>query len=283
MAFTLTKSKKPWTVSRVIFQIIMILLLIIWTYPLYKLIERSVYGAGLGNYTRVLLQSDTFTVAKGYLYDIPDFWVYLQNSLLVTVLDVTFCLTFVSIAAYAFSKMNFPLKHVLYLLTLVGMMMPSVGFIVPYFIILKNMGLINMAVGLVGPHVAGSIPMSMLLIKNAMDGINNEMCEAAIIDGCSRRGIFFKICLPLAAPAIGTSAIFVFNGSWNDYLLPLVLLNKPEARTLTLLPTMFTAFGGGTNYGIIFASLVLISVPIFVIYLFCQRYMISGLTLGSIK
>jgi ABC-type glycerol-3-phosphate transport system permease component len=282
MAFFRYKGKR-WTLSRILCQIIIVVLLVIWTYPLFKMFQRSLFGLGFGNYTRVLLQSDSFLLSKGYSFEIPDFWIYFKNSFLITICDVSIVLVIVSLAAFAFSKMDFPLKNVLYMMTLIGMMIPGVGFIVPLFIILKNFGLINNPLGLVGPHVAGSVPMSMLLIRNAMDGIHNEMIEAAIIDGCTRRKTFLKICLPLAAPAIGTSAIFIFNGSWNDYLLPLVLLNKPEAKTLTLLPSMFTAFGGNSNYGIIFASLVLISVPIFIIYLFCQRYLVKGLTMGAIK
>jgi ABC-type glycerol-3-phosphate transport system permease component len=274
---------KPWTPGRVIFQIIMALLCLLWSYPLFKMFERSFYGRGLGNYARVLFQADSFLIRKGYSFEIADFWIYFQNSLMITACDMILVLLAVSLGAYAFSKMDFPLKNVLYTLTLIGMMIPGVSFIVPYFAILKNFGVINNPIGLVGPHVAGAVPMSMMLIRNGMDAINNEMVEAAIIDGCSRRRIFWMIGLPLAKPAIGTAAIFVFNGSWNDYLLPLVLLNSPESMTLTLLPSRFTAFGGGTNMGVIFACLTLISIPIFILYLFCQRYMIKGIALGSIK
>lgn len=272
-----------WTVSRILMQIFTILSIVGWAYPIYKMIERSFFGQGFSNYKRVLLQADSFQVSKGYSFEIADFWVYLQNSLMVTAFDMVLVLFIVSFAAFAFSKMDFPFKNVLYVLTLVGMMMPAVGFIVPYFITLKQFGLINNPLGLVGPHVAAGIPMSMMLIRNTMDGINDEMIEAAIIDGCSRRKVFFSMCAPLAKPAIGTAAIFVFKDSWNDYLLPLVLLNSPESMTLTLLPQRFTAFGGGSNYGVIFASLVLISIPIFLLYLFCQRYMVGGVATGTIK
>jgi ABC-type glycerol-3-phosphate transport system permease component len=274
---------KPWTPGRVIIQITIVLFGLLWSYPLFKMFQKSFYGKGIGNYTRVLFQADSFMIRKGYNFEIADFWIYLQNSVLITLCDLVLVLIVVSLGAYAFSKMEFPLKNILYIMTLIGMMIPGVSFIVPYFAILKNFGIIDNPIGLVGPHVAGAVPMSMMLIKNGMDSINNEMIEAAIIDGCTRKRIFLQICIPLAKPAIGTAAIFVFNGSWNDYLLPLVLLNSPESMTMTLLPQRFTAFGGGTNMGVIFACLVLISIPIFVLYLFCQRYMVRGLALGSIK
>lgn len=272
-----------WTAGRIAAQLFFLICAVVWTYPIYKMLERSLAGVGLGNYSRILFQADSFMISKGYSFEIPDFWVYLQNSCIITVLDMLIVLTIVSFAAFAFSKMDFPFKNVLYLLTLVGMMMPAVGFIVPYFITLKNLHLINNPVGLVGPHVAAAIPLTMMIIRNSMDGINDEMIEAAVIDGCTRRRVFTSMCLPLVKPAIGTAAIFAFKDSWNDYLLPLVLLNSPEAMTLTLLPQKFTAFGGGSNYGVIFASLVLVSIPIFILYLFCQRYMVYGISAGTIK
>ncbi|AEE95411.1 carbohydrate ABC transporter permease [Mahella australiensis] len=272
-----------WSAGRIVSQIFIILMTVIWIYPIYKMIERSFFGQGWGNYQRVLFQADSFTIAKGYNAEIADFWIYLKNSLMVTGIDMILILVCVSLAAFAFSKMDFPGNNVLYILTLIGMMMPAAGFIVPYFITLKTIGLTNNPFGLVGPHVAASIPMSMLIIRNSMDAVNDEMIESAIIDGCSKIRVFISMCIPLCKPAIGTAAIFAFMGSWNDYLLPLVLLNSPESMTITLLPQRFTAFGGGSNYGVIFASLVLISIPIFIIYLFCQRYIQSGIATGTIK
>ena len=134
-----------------------------------------------------------------------------------------------------------------------------------------------------GPHVAAAIPMSMMLIRNAMDEISDEMIEASIIDGCPRRKVFTKMMLPLTKPAIATALIFAFMSSWNDYLLPLVMINRADEMTLTLLPQKFTAFAGVSNVGTIFASLVLLCVPIFIIYLFAQKYMVAGMAAGTIK
>ncbi len=282
-SLTISASGRLTSSGYIIGQIFLLLTSIIWIFPIYKMFERSLYGNGFGNYKRILFQADSFTRQKGYSAEIADFWVYLGNSVTVTLIDMVLILGLVSIAAYAFSKMDFPGKEVLYILTLIGMMMPAAGFVVPYFITLKKFGLINTIYSLIGPHVAAAVPMSMMIIRNSMDDINDEMVEASIIDGCTRFGVFRTMMLPLAKPAIGTAAIFAFMGSWNDYLLPLVLLNKSESMTLTLLPQRFSAFGGGSNYGVIFASLVLISIPIFLIYLLCQRYLTEGMAAGTIK
>lgn len=277
------KEKKKWTYVDVIQQIFLVIVFIIWLYPIYKMLIESLKGGGIGNYHRILFEYDSFTVAKGFRCDIADFWVNLKNSLVVTAIDMALILLVVTLAAYAFAKMDFPGKNVLYIMTILGMMMPAAGFIVPYFIVSKNIGLLNTVFCLVGPHVSAAIPMSMIIIRNNMDAVNDEMIEAAIIDGCGKGRVFTKMMLPLCKPAIATASIFAFMGSWNDYLLPLVMLNKAENMTLTLLPQKFMAYGGGSNMHVIFACLVMISLPIFLLYCFAQKYMISGMTAGTIK
>lgn len=266
-----TLRKKPGkkiTVGQVLLQLFLILVLIIWVFPLTIMVRRSLIGQGFANYIKVVTDSD--------------FFMFLKNSVVVAALDIFFMVVCVSLAAFAFSKMDFKGRGVLYILTLLGMMMPAAGFIVPYFITLKNLGLMNQY-GLVGPHVAGAIPMSMMIIRNSFDEIEDEMIEAAIIDGCNRVSVFTKMMLPLGRNAIATAVIFAFLGSWNDYLMPMVLLQKPEYMTLMLLPDRYRGFGGGDNVGVIFASLVLISVPIFIVYLTCQKFLQKGISAGTIK
>lgn len=277
------KEKKKWTAADIVQQIFLIAVFVVWLYPIYKMLTESFKGGGIGNYHRILFEFDSFTKAKGFQYNIADFWVYLKNSAAITAMDMFFILLVVTLAAYAFAKMDFPGKNILYILTILGMMMPAAGFIVPYFIVSKKLGLLNTIFCLIGPHVSAAIPMSMLIIRNNMEAVNDEMIEAAIIDGCGKGRVFTKMMIPLCKPAIATASVFAFMGSWNDYLLPLVMINKAENMTLTLLPQKFTAFGGGSNMHVIFACLVMISIPIFVLYCFAQKYMISGMAAGTIK
>lgn len=283
MAKKTQNEKMRWKSGDVALQIFLILVCLLWIYPIFKMIQESLKGGGLQNYHRILFEYDSFTTAKGYSANIADFWIYLKNSVLITGIDVVLVLVVVTLAAYAFAKMDFPGKQVLYILTIIGMMMPTAGFIVPYFIVSKSLGLINSIFSLIGPHVSAAIPMNMLIIRNNMETINDEMIEASIIDGCGRWKVFTTMILPLCKPSIATATIFAFMGSWNDYLLPLVMINQEESMTLTMLPQKFTAFGGGTNMHVIFACLVLISLPIFALYCFAQKYMISGISTGTIK
>ena len=275
--------KQKVTIGKVIAQVFCIIMLVIWIYPLYKIIEISLSNNGFENYSKVLFEADSFTKAKGFIFDIANFWIYLKNSVVVTMIDMILVLSITLLAAYAFSKMTFKGKEVLYILTLVGMMMPAAGFIVPYFTSAKAIGLLNTKYCLIGPHVAASIPMSMMIMRNSIDEINDEMIEASVIDGCSKWKIFIKMIIPLSKPALATSIIFAFINSWNDYILPLVMVNKESEMTLTLLPQKYTAWTGVSQTGTIFACLVLVSIPVFLIYLFAQKYMQVGITAGTIK
>ena len=124
--------------------------------------------------------------------------------------------------------------------------------------------------------------IKIIQISFRSGGIENYK-RVLFIDGCPRRKVFTKMMLPLTKPAIATALIFAFMSSWNDYLLPLVMINRADEMTLTLLPQKFTAFAGVSNVGTIFASLVLLCVPIFIIYLFAQKYMVAGMAAGTIK
>ncbi len=265
---SLSPKRKRVTPGQILLQIFLLIILAVWVAPLTIMVRRSFIGQGFDNYIKVVTDAD--------------FFMFLKNSVMVAALDIFLMVVCVSLAAFAFSKMEFRGRGLLYILTLLGMMMPAAGFIVPYFITLKSLGLMNQF-GLVGPHVAASIPMSMMIIRNSFMDIEDEMIEASVIDGCSRIGVFTQMILPLGRNAIATAVIFAFLGSWNDYLMPLVLLQKPEYMTLTLLPDRYKGFGGGDNVGVIFAALVLISVPIFIVYLTCQKFLQRGISAGTIK
>jgi raffinose/stachyose/melibiose transport system permease protein len=249
-------------------QLFILFLGLLWIYPVGQMFLTSLKDGAVSNYTTVITQ--------------PGFYRYFLNSGIVSSLDIVLTLTVVTLAAYAFSKLQFPFKNVLFILAIIGMMIPAAGFIIPWFLTTKQIGLINNPLGLVGPHVAGGIPFGLLLIKAYFDEIPKEISEAATIDGCSKFRIFRSIILPLGRPVIATVAIYTFLGSWNSYILPLIFLQDQEMMTVTLMPQKFMAFAG-SDYGKIYAALVMISLPIFLVYLFGQKYLERGLMAGSVK
>ncbi|GLX66058.1 carbohydrate ABC transporter permease [Paenibacillus glycanilyticus] len=255
-------------IGRTIVQVIIVVMGIGWLYPLVRMLLKSLEGGFVNNYSAV------FTDPGVYRY----FW----NSIVVASMDIVLTLTCVTLAAYAFARLRFPFRTPLFLLIIIGMMIPGAGFIIPWFMTIKKLGLIDNPLSLVGPHVAGGIPFGLMLIRTFFEGIPKEINEAAIIDGASKHVIFRRIYLPLGMPAIATVTIYTFLGSWNDYLLPLIFLQNEAAMTVTLLPQKFVVFAG-TNYGKISAALMAISIPIFLVYLFGQRFLEKGLTAGSVK
>ena len=126
------------------------------------------------------------------------------------------------------------------------------------------------------------MPFGLLVIKNYMDDIPNDIVEASVLDGCSNFTIYWRIVLPLSLPALAAVTIFTFLNAWNEFLLPLVALRKNDLLPVTKLPTFFLG-QFARNYHVFFASLVGITLPVVIVYVLLQKYFIKGLTAGAIK
>ncbi|NOU98397.1 ABC transporter permease subunit [Paenibacillus sp. LMG 31456] len=261
----LTDSSKKTTI---IAQLILTVLAAVFATPLVIMLMVSFQGEGLGNYIAVLTHPA-----------IPRFFL---NSLIVSVCTIVlvFCITL--LAAYAFSKLEIPAKGALFNLILMGLMIPSVALIVPLFLIVKNLGLFNNYFSLIGPICAFTLPFTLLLSKNFMDDLPNQLLDAARIDGCGSFKALLFIIAPLCKPMSVVVIIWGFLNSWNEYFLALVFMRKESMQTITQAPQFFTdAYSSDT--GKIFAALVLISIPVVVLYLSLQKYFEDGMTTGSIK
>jgi len=217
-----------------------------------------------------------------YIFTQTSLLTYIKNSAIVTFATTAIILLCASLAAYAFSRLQFFLKEVWYPLFLMGLMLPFVVVLVPLFHIENSLHLFNNYLGLIYPYVGFGLPFAILLLKNYFDTIPREMEEAAIVDGASRLRIFVSIVLPLTKPALATVAIFQSVGSWNEFLLALLFMTKDAMRTVPLAIIPFIGqFGNQTEY--MFALLLVITVPPIVLFLTLQRQFVAGLTAGAIK
>ncbi|WP_127585563.1 carbohydrate ABC transporter permease [Paenibacillus koleovorans] len=241
---------------------------LIWAVPLAYLLWYSWDGAGWGNYDAVI-RLDLF----------PRFLI---NSVIVAVCVVSILLIVVALAAFGFSKMKFPGRHLLFNLALVGMMIPASAMLVPLFQTIKGLGWMNSYMSLIGPEVALMAPFALLITRNFFDEIPNELFEAARIDGAGTMSQFVRIILPLGVPILATAGIIVFLHSWNEYLMPLAFINDKSMLTITMAPQYFIE-EYTADYNKVFAAMVLMSVPIVVLYLFGQKYLQRGLTSGALK
>jgi ABC-type glycerol-3-phosphate transport system permease component len=187
----------------------------------------------------------------------------------VTVLNVFFC----ALAGYAFARLNFPGRTVLFLAVLATLMIPLQVTLIPKFIIMKQFGLINTYPGVILPNI--STAAGIFLMTQFMKAIPHELEEAAVIDGASKWTVFTRVILPLSAPALTSLAIFSFQGQWNDFLWPLVVLNDPTLFTLPLGIAGFSQeFVQNTNW--VLVGSIFTTIPMVLLVFFFQRFIIKS-------
>jgi multiple sugar transport system permease protein len=212
----------------------------------------------------------------------PLYRQYFLNSAVLALTTLVLALVLGSLAAYGFSRYRFPGGRAMLMGILALLMLPRVTLIVPYFRLAHLVGLYDTLPGLIIVNTAFLLPMSTWLLKGYFDSLPEELEEAAMVDGCVRVQTLWKIMLPLAVPGLIGVGTFVFIGSWNEYLLAVVLTETPRAQTLTVgLAAFFGQYVRDWN-GIMALS-TLASLPLVVIFVFLQRWVVQGLSSGAIK
>jgi arabinogalactan oligomer/maltooligosaccharide transport system permease protein len=208
---------------------------------------------------------------------------WLLNSVIVSLLTTVLGVFLACTAGYAFSRFRFPGRNQGLLLFLVSQMFPGTLMLIPLFIIIvKWLNLGNSFFGLVIVYATTAIPFCVWMLKGYFDTIPYDIEESAIIDGASRQTIFFRIILPLAKPAIAITALFSFMTAWNEFILASVFM---EAESNYTAPVGLRFFVGGfsAQWGYFAAGSIIVSLPVVILFLYLQKYLISGLTAGSVK
>ena len=236
--------------------------------PIVIMLYASFRNGGIQNYLTPLTHS--FFV-RGFL-----------NSAIISVPAVTLVLFIASLTGFALSKLNLIGREIIFPVFLVALMLPVSAIIIQLFLMMIRLNLLNNHLGVILPVVSLTMPFGLLVIKNYMDDIPNDIVEASVIDGCSHFTIYWRIVLPLSLPALSAVTIFSFLNAWNEYLLPLVALRRTDLLPVTRL-TSFFINQFTRNYHMFFASSVIIILPVVVVYVFLQRYFIRGLTAGALK
>ena len=219
---------------------------------------------------------------------------YFVNSLLVTLSGTILTLVVCAMAAYAFSKMRFQGREAIFWLVLGSQMIPGIITLIPSFIVMKNMpfagdndwlgrgghGMINSFAGLIVPAAGGAF--GVFLLRQFFQTIPNELSDAARIDGCGEVGIFGRIVMPLAKPALATLAIFTFQAYWNDFIWPLVMISDDRYRTVQLGLTVFKQ-RFTTDWGPMMAGVTIATAPMILFFFSAQRYFVRGIALSGLK
>jgi multiple sugar transport system permease protein len=206
------------------------------------------------------------------------FSVFLINSILVVLGCIVGNLVSCSMAAYAFARLNFSGKKWWFVIMLTTIMLPIHVIIVPQYIMFSQLGWVNTFIPLILPKILATDAFFVFLMVQFIRGIPRELDEAARLDGCGHPRIFGQVILPLMVPALATTAIFTFIWTWNDFFSQLLYLTKPDMYTVPLALRAFMDATSSTSWGPLFAMSVVSLVPIFLVFLFGQRFLIAGIS-----
>ncbi len=213
---------------------------------------------------------------------VENFHVYLLNSIICAAGTALLTIFLSTTGAYALSKFRFKGKKSVLLSFVVVQMFPGVIIIIPYFILLNNLGLLNSYLGLIAAYSVTALPLCVWMIKGFFDTVPDDLIEAARVDGYSHSQIFRKIMLPLAKPAIAVTTLFAFLAAWNEYVLAYTFMSDESYYTL---PVKIFMYIGGANvkWGTFAAMSVLVSIPVVILFILFQKYLIGGMTKGAVK
>ncbi|NEA28370.1 carbohydrate ABC transporter permease [Actinomadura bangladeshensis] len=211
-----------------------------------------------------------------------DFWRQIGNSVLIAVATTLITVAAAALAAFAFARYAFRGREFFFTLFAMGLMFPPAVAVLPLFVLLRSFGLLDNPLGIVLPQAAFALPVTIIILRSFFRTIPAELEEAAIMDGCSRFGFFWRILLPMARPALGTVSVLAIVTSWNNFFLPLLVLADPKWQTI---PVGIQQFQGqySTNYALVIAYIVLAMVPALAFYAVAERQLIGGLTAGATK
>ncbi|WP_026059420.1 carbohydrate ABC transporter permease [Microbacterium yannicii] len=211
------------------------------------------------------------------------FNVYMWNSAIIVIGCIVGNLVSCSMAAYAFARLHFTAKRFWFAVMLLSIMLPIHVIIVPQYVLFSQLGWVNTFLPLIVPKLLATDAFFIFLMVQFIRGIPKELDEAARIDGAGHPRIFLQIILPLMVPALATTAIFTFIWTWNDFFSQLIFLTKPELYTVPLALRSFEDAQSSTNYAQMFAMSVVSLIPIFLIFLFGQKFLIKGIATTGIK
>ncbi|MEF3279608.1 MAG: ABC transporter permease subunit [Elusimicrobiota bacterium] len=272
------KKAKP-----IIIHALIIIAVIIATYPLIRIFSVSIRpGDKIISTDLSIIPDNASFISYIKLFKETYFVRWIFNSLLITITTSFIGVILASTAAYAFSRFNFFGKKWGLTLLLLTQMIPAGMLILPLYLMIMKLNLINTYLGMIIAYSVSSLPFSIWILKGYYDTIPRSLEEAAMVDGCSHIGSFYKIILPLSTPALSIAFLFNFTMAWNEYLVARVVLYHPQNYTWTL--GLFELQGQFiTQWGMFAAGSIIITIPVLLIFLYSSKWLISGLTLGSVK
>lgn len=254
-----------------------------WVFPVYWMLNSSLLPQ-----RDVRSREPSFLPVDGSLDSYrrvfeTDFVNSLRLSATVTVLTVVLTLAAAFLAALAVTRFRFGGRRGFILAVLIVQMVPVEALFISQFKMLEGWQLLNTVTGLTLLYVGGVIPFTIWMLRGFVNGVPIELEEAAMIDGCSRLKAFVKVTLPLLAPGLVASGIYAFILAWNEFVVALVIMNRPETQTLPVWLRTFIQANRASDWGAVMAGATLLAIPVVIFFLFVQHRMTSGLVAGAVK
>jgi multiple sugar transport system permease protein len=231
--------------------------------------------------TPALLPSAPTTDNYGRLFDQLDFPQFFFNSAVIALVVTVGTLVFCPMLGYALAKLPWRGKRLVMGLVLATLMVPAGITLIPNFILMSNLGLVNTYPGLILPFLAG--PFGVFLLRQFMLGIPDELLEAARMDGANEFRVFWSVVMPIATPVLATLGILTFLGSWNNFLYPLVMATEPQMYTLPVALATFATGQYQADHGMLMAGSVILVVPVLIIFILFQRWITEGIATTGLK
>ena len=273
------RTKKTITMS-IIKHTVLIVVSVVMLYPLLWMVSRSFMPNALIFRDVNILPSPFIwsNYSEGWTALMFPFQRYIMNSMIIVIGQIVGQLLSTTVTAYAFARLRFKLRGPMFAIMLLTIMLPSQVTLIPQYIIWARMGLVNTFWPLIAPAFLGTHAFFVFLLVQFIRGIPKDLDEAARIDGAGHFRIFFQIMLPLMKPALATVTIFTFIWTWNDFLGPLLFLTTPERATVALALRQFIDPQTGSNHAAMFAMSTVTLIPLFLVFLIGQKWLVQGIS-----
>jgi len=265
-----------------------VLIFFVFVFPVYWMVNSSLLPGAVVRASTPRLWPDELTFDNYVTVLTPgtrsiDFLPALRISLLVTLSVVVCALLFAFLGALALSRFQFRSRRALIVGVLVIQMIPAEAMMISTFQVLDGWNLVNTALGLTLVYLAAVLPFTIWTLRGFLNGVPAELEEAAMVDGCSRMGAFWRVTFPLLGPGLAATGVFAFIQAWNEFTYALVLMTRPDQRTLPVWLRAFVQATKETDWAVIMAGSTLVAIPVIIFFLIVQGRITSGLVAGAVK
>lgn len=275
------QEKRALRLPQLTLHIVIIALLLIMLYPLAFTLWGAFKSAFIFNQTKwyPTLPIRVTNLAVAW----PNIWRYILNTVIVAGAGTLGCLFISTLSAYAFAKMQFVGRNVLYFMVIALMMIPGILTLVPSYMIYKSVIGLNNYMILIIPIIFGGAVFGVFLLRAFFDGLPEAIFESARIDGAKEYTVFSKICVPMSMPIVGTLAIMQIVGTWNEFMWPMITIQDDHLLTLSAGLLMRFSSVTSTNYPVLFSGYLLASLPLILLFIFANKAYVEGLTSSGLK